>query len=502
MDNYFQKILNEYTESKSKDQIDAIRKKEGISFRTSAGHPTQRANTTATYLKFFKLLTPEEQKGIGLDYSAGLGKGSAILRQEFNANIESYEPFPHENSEDITYSGINSLPDKLYDYIFCSAVLNVVEQDIRDFIVQDIFAHLKPGGEAIIGVRSKADVLSARTAYVIDAENGEIIDRVRGSYQKGFTGPELREYISTILPEASVTRVEVSGFSQIVVRVARSEWDAYEDLTEAIGTLKYSARRDREGGLMVAAYDTTKQDINGNPLCIAHLHVPADRIRWNRFSVGDVNVAKEYRRQGIATKMYELAEKKLKTKATPSEIQSPDAKEFWKKRELTEGIDNIDTQLKKLGLLRSRKYGIGKEIGGNIYVYKTYDYVLPQEELYNAKSFLPEGFQYTVVKYNPTTKVFSFILSEDFNTNPEPSIDGGITITSDGKVNSFPAAGWIYHHKWMWVADDYTGFDVEQSKLRSLEWASLPNIDRTRIGQKKYWDANVVPLLKDNTIYN
>ena len=234
MKNYFQGIINEYINSKTKEQVDAIRKKERISFRTSAGHPTQRTNTTSTYLKFYKLLTPEEQQGIGLDYSAGLGKGSAILRQEFNANIESYEPFPHEDSEDITYSGVSSLPDKLYDYIFCSAVLNVVEQDIRDYIVQDIFAHLKPGGEAIIGVRSKADVLSARTAYVIDAENGEIIDRVRGSYQKGFTGSELREYISTILPEAAVTKVEVSGFSQIVVRVYRSEWDAYKDLTEAI----------------------------------------------------------------------------------------------------------------------------------------------------------------------------------------------------------------------------------------------------------------------------
>ena len=393
MDNYFQEILNEYKQSQTSDQVNAIRKRERISFSTSKGHPTQRPSTVATYLKFYKLLTPEEQKGEGLDYSAGLGKGSALLRQEFDANIESYEPFPHEDSEDITYVGLNSLPDKLYDYIFCSAVLNVVEQDIRNFIVQDIFAHLKPGGEAIIGVRSKADVLSARTAYVIDAENGEIIDRVRGSYQKGFTGPELREYISTILPEASVTRVEVSGFSQIVVRVARSEWDAYKDLTEA--------------------------------------------------------------------------------------------------------INNIDVQLKKLGLFRSRKYGIGKEIGGNIYVHKQYEYVFPQDELDKAKPLLPKDFEYQVVKYNPTTKVFSFIVSRDFDTNPEPSINGGITVNSNGFVKSFPEAGWIYHHKWMWVADDYTGFDVKESKLRSLEWTSLPNIDRTRIGQKKYWDANVVPLLKD-----
>ena len=163
---------------------------------------------------------------------------------------------------------------------------------------------------------------------------------------------------------------------------------------------------------------------------------------------------------------------------------------------------NLDVQLKKLGLYRSRRYGVGKEIGGNIYVHKQYEYVFPEEELDKAKSFLPKNFKYQVVKYNPTTKVFSFIVSKDFDTNPEPIINGGITVNPDGSSQSFPEAGWIYHHKWMWVADDYTGFNVEQSKLRSLEWASLPNIDRSRIGQKKFWDANVVPLLKDNTIYN
>lgn len=199
------------------EEVDAIRKKEGIKFNPDAGHPTQRSNTTASYAKFFNSLPPENKEGIGLDYSAGLGMGSAMLRDEYDAHIESYEPFPHNKAVDITHSGLNSLPNKQYDYIINSAVLNVVEQDIRDHIVKDIWSHLKPEGVAIIGVRSKADVLGAKTALVLNKENGEILDRTRGSYQKGFTSGELASYIKQLLPDATVQMV--SGYSQIVVKV-------------------------------------------------------------------------------------------------------------------------------------------------------------------------------------------------------------------------------------------------------------------------------------------
>jgi hypothetical protein len=213
----FESLLNEYKRSLTHQEVAAIRDRENIKFSTSKGHPTQRANTKATYRKFFEMLPEELRQGRGLDYSAGLGQGSDTLRTEYGANIESYEPFPTETAVDITYSGLNSLPDGEYDYIFNSAVLNVVEQDIRDAIVLDIWNHLKAGGQAIIGVRTRADVLGAKTAYVIDNEGGEVIDRMRGSYQKGFTSSELKEYVQDLLPDAIVMRV--SGLSQEVVRV-------------------------------------------------------------------------------------------------------------------------------------------------------------------------------------------------------------------------------------------------------------------------------------------
>ena len=158
----------------------------------------------------------------------------------------------------------------------------------------------------------------------------------------------------------------------------------------------------------------------------------------------------------------------------------------------------LDAQLKAKGLKRGGAgYPIGKVIGGEVYVHKQYESQFPENELKEAKAKLPTEFEYHVVKYNPKLKSFSFITSPDFDTNPEPSVTGGFTIKPNVEAKPFGNNGWIYHHKWMWVGDDYKGFDVEESKQRSLDWTSLPNVDKARIGQRKFWDANVVPLLKE-----
>lgn len=49
----------------------------------------------------------------------------------------------------------------------------------------------------------------------------------------------------------------------------------------------------------------------------------------------NVEVAKDFRRMGIATEMYRLAEKKSGKKISPDEDQSDDAIEFWKSRSVT-----------------------------------------------------------------------------------------------------------------------------------------------------------------------
>lgn len=161
---------------------------------------------------------------------------------------------------------------------------------------------------------------------------------------------------------------------------------------------------------------------------------------------------------------------------------------------------DTESQLKKLGLKRGGKgYKIGKVMGDDVYSHKNYEDQFPQDELKQAKSHLPEDYKYHVVKYNPKTKVFSFIQSNDFDTKHEPSVHEVMTVKPDGTVKKQKDSGWIYHHKWQWVDDDYKGFDVERSKERSKEWTDIANekgIPKSKIGQRKFWDAEVEPHLK------
>lgn len=148
-----------------------------------------------------------------------------------------------------------------------------------------------------------------------------------------------------------------------------------------------------------------------------------------------------------------------------------------------------------------RRYGatgVGKMIGGGLYVHRDYESVaVPQEILSTAQAQL-DGFDYNIVKYVPKTGAVTFIQSPDFDTADEPMVGPGLLVKPDGskKVIKPPADPWIYHHKWLWVDDSYTGFDVGASKQRSLQWMSLPDIDYSRIGKKSFWEREVLPRLQ------
>ncbi len=146
---------------------------------------------------------------------------------------------------------------------------------------------------------------------------------------------------------------------------------------------------------------------------------------------------------------------------------------------------------------RASKYGVGKLIGGKLYMHKQYDNVLPPEILNNAKRFL-NGFEYNIVTYDAKTGNITFTQSPDFDTAPEPTVGNQLVVKQDGTTRMLKphADPWIYHHKWLMVQDDYQGFDVEESKQRSLAWMSVPDIDYKRIGKKSFWERNVVPLIR------
>lgn len=149
---------------------------------------------------------------------------------------------------------------------------------------------------------------------------------------------------------------------------------------------------------------------------------------------------------------------------------------------------------------RSKRFGVGKEIGGAVYVHRAYASVLG-EIVANAATHLPDEFEYDVVKVNFRTDAVSFIRCEDFDSVDEPTVGDSLIVSSDGQVRSRRQTvdPEIYHHKWLFVADDYTGFDVDKSKRRSLKWLALDDVDSRRIGRKSYWNENVVPRLRTSS---
>ena len=126
---------------------------------------------------------------------------------------------------------------------------------------------------------------------------------------------------------------------------------------------------------------------------------------------------------------------------------------------------------------RSRKYGVGKQMGSNIYVHKSSKHILGGV-INKIKSLMPKNLKYEVIKYNETTGNISFINSPDWNTADEPTVGTSILIKPTGVVNTTVQKSnpQIYHHKWLFVNDGYTGFNVEESKKRSIAWLKLPNV--------------------------
>jgi hypothetical protein len=141
--------------------------------------------------------------------------------------------------------------------------------------------------------------------------------------------------------------------------------------------------------------------------------------------------------------------------------------------------------------------GVGKDIGGAIYLHRNYEGQIPNQPAFeHAKRTLAKNHpehNYNVVKFDKEGK-FTFFNSPDFDTAHEPT--AGKYVTVKGKESKASETKSIWHHKWLWVKDDYSGFDVDQSFNRSKSWLQLPNINFSRIGSKKVWDEEYVPKIQ------
>ena len=161
---------------------------------------TQVATTYGTYKKTGELLKgflPPNAKtisiGAGLDQTKeglmdGLGKGHIVHDMEPNPEGRKVPP-EFTNSEDI--------PTGKYHAAVCHNVLNVVEPDVRDSVVRSIFNSLRDNGHAIIGTRKWTGDIATNKNFELGDEPKSMWVKKKDaySYQKGFDGDELKDYI-------------------------------------------------------------------------------------------------------------------------------------------------------------------------------------------------------------------------------------------------------------------------------------------------------------------
>jgi len=79
---------------------------------------------------------------------------------------------------------------------------------------------------------------------------------------------------------------------------------------------------------------------------------------------------------------------------------------------------------------RSRRFGVGKEIGYAVYMHRDYEERLGATVEW-AKRYLPEQYEYTVVKLNQRNDSVSFIFCPNFDLEHEPAIAAIIVVSAD-----------------------------------------------------------------------
>lgn len=139
------------------------------------------------------------------------------------------------------------------------------------------------------------------------------------------------------------------------------------------------------------------------------------------------------------------------------------------------------TKRNKTFIGRDKKYGVGKHIGGEIYVHKNYADRISQNMYENGLFILNKDpqfkdFQFNLVVFpdkleNSKEPYVKFVNCTTFDSDREPLRGEGYKVDlTDGSIKRMNGDNTIYHHKWQWVDDDYDGFNVDDSYNWSKEW--------------------------------
>ncbi|CAB4133625.1 Cytidyltransferase-like domain containing protein [uncultured Caudovirales phage] len=253
---------------------------------------TQIAGTLGTYKKASDIFKQHNVQGKALDFGAGLGKGTA----ELGSDAESYEPFPNQDFKP-HYIDVTKIPDNSYKRIVNLNVLNVVpnteKHRIRDEIVRNIGRVLAPGGVAIITTRGR-DVLTIKGTP--GEEPMSMISSI-GTYQKGFTQVELREYISSVLGDGFEVKSVKLGPAGVMIKKNESQQGVAEGRENYNGVNILFQKDDDEIFVKASA--------GGRELGHVLFVIDGDYLMPQ-----DLEVEERFRGQGIAQTMYDYVKSK------------------------------------------------------------------------------------------------------------------------------------------------------------------------------------------------
>lgn len=149
---------------------------------------------------------------------------------------------------------------------------------------------------------------------------------------------------------------------------------------------------------------------------------------------------------------------------------------------------------KRGSAIRRYKNNVGKAMGSCIYVHTQYvNEVIPTRILEKSKTLLTRlypNFNFNTICFDVKAQIVRFDESPDFDTAREPHVGNYISVYVDeNKPPQMGQSNNIWHHKWLWVKDDYNGFDVNASKEWSRIW--LSKLDEPAKGTDITWNLQL-----------
>ena len=135
-----------------------------------------------------------------------------------------------------------------------------------------------------------------------------------------------------------------------------------------------------------------------------------------------------------------------------------------------------------------------KKVGTSLYVHVSNIGELGEkiEKIVEERKKMIDDFKYHVIKFDTDTENVTFIECEEFDKKHEPMVGRQYLTKKNGEKKIMPSKGQVYHKKYAFVNENYTGFDIEAEKKRAELYDELMKKHedkriKSKIGYKKKW---------------